>query len=124
MCAVALAIVDQDVTATSFLPDRLERPQVQSLMRKATVHVDAECEDLYPRIRSGVVRITLVSGIVLEHRILRPKGESDNPMSDADLEHKFLSNCASLLPAEKAARIVETARTFERHVDARVLYEW
>ncbi len=123
-CAIALAILDQDVTATSFLPGSLGRPDVQLLMRKATVHVDAACEDAYPRIRSGVVRITLASGQMLEQRTVGPKGESDNPMSDEDLERKFFSNCGPLLPGGKAARLVEATKTFDQVADASELYEW
>lgn len=123
-CAVALAIMDGDVTAPGFMPQSLERPEVASLMRRTTTRLDAECEGIYPEIRSGVVRLVLTNGSTLERRVLRPKGEKDNPMSDADLAHKFRSNCEPLLGVARTDALLDAVRDFDRLPDASILFQW
>ena len=92
-CAAALALADGKVAASQFLPESLERPEVQAVMQRIDTHLDEECERLYPARRSGVVRVALRDGRKLEARVLDPKGEAANPMTDADLERKFIANC-------------------------------
>jgi 2-methylcitrate dehydratase PrpD len=123
-CAAALAVVDGGIAAQNFLPDSLARPEVQRLIAVADARLDAECESIYPGRRSGAVRVTLNDGRALEARVLDPKGEGENPMSDADLEQKFTVNCTPLLGAEKCKRLLAAVWQFEAAKDAGELYNW
>jgi 2-methylcitrate dehydratase PrpD len=120
--AAALALVDGDIAAPSFLPERLERPEVRRLLEASETRVDEECERIYPGRRSGVVRITLRDGRTFEERVLDPKGEGLNPMTDEDLQRKFRSNCEPVIGGEKCARLAELIWNFDRATDARELY--
>ncbi|MGA0115780.1 MAG: MmgE/PrpD family protein [Burkholderiales bacterium] len=123
-CAAALAVVDGGIAAHNFLPDSLARPEVRRLIEASDTRIDPECERVYPGRRSGAVRLTLRDGRVLEQRVLDPRGEGENPMSDADLEHKFMVNCEPLLGAAKCRRLLDTAWHFDAAPDAGELRSW
>ena len=112
-CAAALAIVDGQVTATQFLPESLQRKEVQALLQKIDTRIDQECERLYPATRSGVVGVTLEGGAKLGKRVLEPKGEAANPMSDADLERKFMGNCEPLIGRAHCDELLHSIWNFE-----------
>jgi 2-methylcitrate dehydratase PrpD len=109
----ALALADGDVAAHSFLADSLARPEVRRLIGLAETRVDGECERIYPGRRSGVVEIGLKDGRRFEARVLDPKGEGENPMSDADLERKFTANCVPVIGKEKCDTVLETVWHFD-----------
>ncbi|MGA0024443.1 MAG: MmgE/PrpD family protein [Burkholderiales bacterium] len=123
-CAAALAVVDGGIAAHNFLPDSLARPEVRRLIEASDTRIDPECERVYPGRRSGAVRLTLRDGRVFEQRVLDPRGEGENPMSDADLEHKFMVNCEPLLGAAKCRRLLDTAWHFDAAPDAGELRSW
>lgn len=123
-CAAALAVVDGGIAAQNFLPDSLARPEVQQLIAASDARLDAECESIYPGRRSGAVKITLNDGKTVEARVLDPKGEGENPMSDADLEQKFTVNCTPLLGEDKCKRLLATVWQFDSAKDAGELYNW
>ncbi|HKA40515.1 MAG TPA: MmgE/PrpD family protein [Burkholderiales bacterium] len=110
----ALAMVEGDVAAHMFLPASLERAAVQRLIEASATYVDEECERIYPRRRSGAVEIALKDGRKLAARVLDPKGEGDNPMSDADLERKLLVNCEPLIGAANCRSLIAAVWQFER----------
>ena len=110
----ALAMVDGDIAAHMFLPESLERAAVRRLIETAETHIDAECERIYPGRRSGAVEIGLKDGRRLAARVLDPKGEGENPMSDADLERKLQVNCEPLIGAAKCRALVDAVWEFDR----------
>jgi 2-methylcitrate dehydratase PrpD len=122
--AAALAIVDGDIAAHMFLPESLQRPLVQELMQRADAYVDDECERIYPGRRSGAVEITLKSGETLRARVLDPKGEGDNPMTDADLERKCIVNCEPAIGKERSAGLLKTVWQFEQAKSIGDLLRW
>ncbi|GAA4332482.1 MmgE/PrpD family protein [Pigmentiphaga soli] len=123
-CAAAMAIADGDVTAPMFLPDNLARADLADLMRRIYTVVDPECERIYPGVRSGAVTLALKDGRSLHARIVEPKGERANPLTDADLEHKFRANCEPLIGAARGAELLQAIWGFERLDDAGALYRW
>jgi 2-methylcitrate dehydratase PrpD len=110
----ALAMVDGDIAAHMFLPASLERPAVRRLVEAADTYVDEECERIYPGRRSGAVEIGLKDGRRLAARVLDPKGEGENPMSDADLERKLVVNCEPLIGADNCRTLTAAVWQFER----------
>ncbi len=118
----ALALADGDVAAQSFLPDSLARPEVRRLVDLAETRLDAECERIYPGRRSGVVEIGLKDGRRFEARVLDPKGEGENPMSDADLERKFAANCVPVIGKKECDAVLDAVWRFEQAPDLGKLF--
>jgi 2-methylcitrate dehydratase PrpD len=122
--AAALAVVEGDIAAHMFLPQSLERPAVQALIARADAYVDDECEAIYPGRRSGCVEITLKGGKRVDARVLDPKGEGENPMTDEDLTRKSLANCVPVIGTERSEGIIATAWNFELASDVGELLHW
>ena len=112
-CAAALAILDGRVSVSQFLPESLRRPALTDLIQRINTRIDDECERVYPSIRSGSVRIGLSGGRSLELRVVQPKGEAANPMSDADLEYKFRTNCEPLIGRARCDRLLASIWHFD-----------
>ena len=110
----ALALLHGDVTAQMFLPQTMAQPELRTLVERIDARIDAECESIYPARRSAVVSIALKDGRRLEQRVYDPKGESDNPLSDADLERKFTTNCEPVIGAARCAALLDCVRGFEK----------
>jgi 2-methylcitrate dehydratase PrpD len=121
--AVALAIVDGDIAAHCFLAESLERPEVQRLINVSETVIDEECERIYPGRRSGVVCVGLKDGRMLEKRVLDPKGEGENPFTDADLQRKFRVNCEPVIGKDQCERLCELIWSFDRQASADELYK-
>ena len=113
----ALAMVDGAIAAHQFLPDSLERAEVRRMIEIAETRLDEECERLYPGRRSGAVEIGLKNGKKLAARVLDPKGEGENPMSDADLERKFTANCEPLIGKQRLGAVLQAVWDFENTRD-------
>lgn len=117
----ALALADDEVAAQQFLPDSLSRPEIQRLIGLADTRVDEECERLYPARRSGMVEIGLKDGRRLSARVLDPRGEGENPMSDGDLERKLTANCEPVLGKARREAVLQTVWKFDGARDLRQL---
>jgi 2-methylcitrate dehydratase PrpD len=122
--AAALAVVDGELAAHHFLPASLARPEVQRLMHAADTRLDEACERIYPAVRSGVVRLHCHDGRTLEKRVVEPRGETANPMSDNDLRRKFAVNCEAVAGTAKCARLLDLIWDFDSAADAGELYDW
>jgi 2-methylcitrate dehydratase PrpD len=115
--AAALAVVDGDIAAHRFLPESLERPEVQRLVEAADAALDDECERIYPGRRSGYVRVDLADGRSFDARVLDPKGEGENPMTDGDLKLKFAVNCEPVIGSATCDRLMDVIWNFEQQAD-------
>lgn len=120
----ALTMAFGNVTVPSFERANLEREDVKRLVEVTEVYVDEECERIYPRQRSGVAQVRLKDGRVLEERVLDPKGEGGNPMSDADLADKFAANSAPLIGEARSRALLDTVMALAPGADPAPLYRW
>jgi 2-methylcitrate dehydratase PrpD len=112
--AAGLAVVEGDIAAHMFLPESLARPEVQRLIEAADAYIDDECEAIYPGRRSGAVAITLKNGTTLKARVLDPKGEGENPMTDDDLKRKFMVNCEPVIGKVRSEALMKAVWSFDR----------
>lgn len=122
--AAALAMVLGDVTATMFVPATLDRPDVRALIERIDARIDDECERIYPGIRSGAVHIRLRDGRAFDKRVLEPKGEVRNPMTDADLAAKFRANCEPIIGAARCERILADVWRFDKLESVTEFFSW
>lgn len=122
--AAALALIEDDVTSPSFKPGRVDRPEVQRMIQKVKVYTDEETDHQYPARRGGVVTLVMKDGSQLTERVLDPKGEGENLMSDGDLERKFVSNCEPIVGKARCQQLLEAVWGFDRLTDLAVFYRW
>lgn len=79
--------------------ERIRDPQVLSLMKKMEVKVDPELDKMYPRAHPNRITITTIGGAKYTEQVDYAKGHPKNPMSDKELEEKFLFNTRRVLPS-------------------------
>ena len=87
---VAHALVHGSVRLNAFAPDRLRDPEVRALMREIECVADAALSQAFPRQRAARVEIELADGRKLAHFQPTRKGDPEMPLTDAELNEKFL----------------------------------
>lgn len=85
----AVALADGDVTLAQFDPKRFTDPALLDLTSKVKIHRDAGLSARYPRGIPNRITITLKDGRTLTREVEFPRGHAGNPMTDAEVEHKF-----------------------------------
>lgn len=106
-CAVVGALIHGRLNAADFDPSAFTGAEPQRLLETTRVHVDEDCERLYPKVRSGVVTLVLKDGRRLERRILEPRGETANPLTDDDLSRKFTDNVPGRIGPKNAGKLLD-----------------
>ena len=94
---IASALVHGSVRLAAFSPERLKDTQVRQLMKRIHLHVDTEADRKFPGQRSALVRMQLRDG--RQEQYLQPhrKGDPDLPLSDSDLNDKFMELVSPVL---------------------------
>jgi len=87
---VATALAHGSVRLAAFRPDRLEDPAIRALMRRIDVVLDPELDAAFPARRAARVTIETRDGRRHEHFQPTRKGDPDAPLTDAELEAKYL----------------------------------
>ena len=87
---VAHAMVHGSVRLNAFLPDRMQDPEVRALMKKIEVLADPELSKGYPTQRAAQVDIETNDGRKLSHFQPYRKGDPELPLTDQELDGKFL----------------------------------
>jgi 2-methylcitrate dehydratase PrpD len=104
---VASALVHGSVRLAAFEPGRLEDPATRELMRRIEVAIDPELDAAFPAQRAARVAIEARGGRRGEHLQPTRKGDPDAPLSDAELEHKYLELAGPVLGEGRARALLE-----------------
>jgi 2-methylcitrate dehydratase PrpD len=105
-----LAVIAHDGAAfvRQYRDDRLAEPKLLAFIDRITATVDPEIEGMGAAFRHAArVSIRTRDGRVLSERVLNRRGSPENPLSAADVEHKFRHVVESCLPSGDIDRIVE-----------------
>jgi 2-methylcitrate dehydratase PrpD len=110
---MAVGFLDGRAGFAQFTDARIQDPEVLALAGRIRYAIDPD--DPYPRAFVGHLRAVLTGGSTREHRQAYMRGGAKAPLTDADLEAKFLDNAAyGGWTAERAAQWLElTARVFD-----------
>ena len=104
---VATALTHGDVRFAAFEPARIGDPETRNLMRRVEVAVDPALDAAFPGQRAARVRITARGG--RSEEFLQPTriGDPEAPLSDGQLEDKFLELSAPVLGPERARKLLD-----------------
>jgi 2-methylcitrate dehydratase len=102
----AVALADGDVTLAQFAPERFTDPELLELVAKVQVHRDRELSARYPAGIPNRVMVTLANGHKHVREVEFPRGHARNPMSDAEVEHKFRTLVEPRYGKERADRML------------------
>ena len=115
---VASALAHGSVRLAAFEPPRLEDPLTRDLMRRVDVALDPELDATFPGQRAARVTIVARDGRRGEHLQPTRKGDPDAPLTDRELEAKYLELAAPVVGDARARELLARLRRLER--EARV----
>jgi 2-methylcitrate dehydratase PrpD len=103
---VATALTHGSVRLAAFESSRLENPQTKALMGKISVAIDPELDATFPRQRAARVSIEARGK---REEFLQPtrKGDPDMPLTDREVEEKYLELVTPVLGAAKAKDLLQ-----------------
>ena len=104
---VAHALVHGSVRLNAFLPDRMNDADVRALMKKIEVVADPELSKGYPTQRAAQVEIETNDGRKLAHFQPTRKGDPEMPLSDEELNDKFLELATPVIGAADSRALLE-----------------
>lgn len=118
--AVGRVLVHQSLNPWEYAKEYREDPEVAKVQARVRIHADKALE-AYPDAAARV-EVTLANGEVLQRFVASPRGEPKNPLSAAQLRHKFISASSATISRERAEAILELcARIDSEALPARAL---
>ena len=111
---VATALTHGSVRLAAFEPPRLEDAHTRALMRRVELALDPAIDAAFPAQRAARVAIEARDGRRGEHLQATRKGDPDLPLSDAELEAKYLELAAPVLGEERARTLLAGLWKLER----------
>ncbi len=114
---VGTALVHGSVRLAASESARVNDPATRGLMRRIDVAVDPELDAAFPKQRAARVTITTRDG--RSEEFLQPTriGDPDAPLSDRQLDAKYLELAAPVLGEAAAKRLLERLWQLERESD-------
>jgi 2-methylcitrate dehydratase PrpD len=103
---VAHALVHGSVRLAAFSPQRMGESALRALMRRIELSVDPQLDAAFPGQRAARVSIETSDGRQAEHLQPTRKGDPDAPLSDAELEAKFLELAEPVIGAVRSRALI------------------
>jgi 2-methylcitrate dehydratase len=103
----AVALADGDVTLAQFEPTRFTDPALLDLVAKIKIHRDAGLSARYPNGIPNRLTVMMKDGRRLAREVEFPRGHAHNPMTDAEVEHKFRTLVEPRFGKERASRVLD-----------------
>jgi 2-methylcitrate dehydratase PrpD len=118
---VATALMHGSVRLAAFEPARIADPMTRDLMGRIELAVDKDIDAAFPARRAATVMIETTDGRV--EKMLQPtrKGDPDMPLTDRELEEKYLELAVPVIGEPKAAALLkrlwqlDSQRTLDLH---------
>lgn len=111
---VAHALLHGAVRLNAFEPQRLEDADIRSLMARTQLVADPQLSAGFPAQRAARIVVTLHDGRVIEQFAPCRKGDPEAPLSDADLEDKFLELASPVVGDAPARQLLAQLWQLER----------
>ncbi|MGH6662567.1 MAG: MmgE/PrpD family protein [Rhodospirillales bacterium] len=119
-CA-AVALTTGSVRTDAFRKERLKDAKLRALIAKVEVVLDAKIDAEFPKRRAAMIEIETTAGERFEHYASTRKGDPDNPLSDGELEEKFLELVEPILGKAPAKALLKTLWRLETVTDVRAI---
>ena len=110
---VTTALVHGSVRLDAFTHERLADRRVRHLMRHFELRVDPPIEAAFPAQRAARVIVHASGNRRFEFFQPTRKGDPDLPLTDQELEGKYLELATPVVGGERADRLLETVRSLE-----------
>jgi len=120
---IAAALADGRITDEQFAPARFNDTKLLELVAKVKVERDAKLSADYPRAVGNILTVKLRDGQTHTLGVDHALGHARNPMSDAEVEGKFMSLAEPRFGKARAEKIAEWAWKLETAANVNELPE-
>jgi 2-methylcitrate dehydratase PrpD len=103
---VATALTHGSVRLAAFAPERIGDKATRELMRRVELTLDPEIDAAFPSQRAARVAIEAHDGRRGEHFQPTRKGDPDMPLSDAELDQKYLELAGPVLGEARSRQLL------------------
>src|ERR1700722_14959864 len=110
---LAVALLDGDVMPAQFKPDRIIKPDVQSLLKKVSVRPNHEFTEENPKKMPAKIIVRLQDGRVIEHEVQDYPGLASHPFTWEDAVEKFDTVVARRVDEGLSGEIKDAVRSLE-----------
>src|ERR1700734_1086530 len=110
---LAVALLDGDVMPAQFEPERIIKPDVQSLLKKVSTRPNDEFTAQYPRKMPAKITIRLNDGTVIEHQVQDFPGVPSHPFTWEDAVEKVDRLVAGRVDPRLSQEIRDAVRSLE-----------
>jgi 2-methylcitrate dehydratase len=110
---LAVALLDGDVMPAQFAPERIARPDVQTLLKRVSVHPNQEYTARYPKKMPAKITVRLQDGTAIEHEVEDYPGLASRPFSWEDSVEKFDRLVAGRVDDALCGEIKDAVRSLE-----------
>jgi 2-methylcitrate dehydratase len=111
---LAVALLDGDVTPAQFKPERITKPDVQTLLKKVSVRPNHEYTDQYPSKMYAKVTVRLHDGTIIEHEVQDYPGLASRPFTWEESVEKFERLTANRIDDGLSREIQHAMKSLER----------
>lgn len=120
---VVAALVDGGITEKSFTPERFRDPKILALLKKSSMEEDPQYTKDWPKTFHCRIEVGGKSGQQwMQHRT-NPKGHPANPVSDSEIEEKFLGLVHGQLGPKQAQSALELLWRIEEIEDVGAIFD-
>jgi len=114
---VAMALLEGKIDNSTYNEKKFRDPKILDFLNKITVVEDKALSSMYPEAVANRVTVKLSSEKVVSKQVEYHKGHPKNPMSDQDVEEKFLRLTRRILDKNRARRILDATWNLEKAKD-------
>ena len=114
---LAVALIDGSISVDSFSEERILDPQLPPFMDRIKITENLEFTQRYPISMECRIEIKTKSGASFIESGSYPKGHEKNPMTDEEVQQKFLKLCADQISKNQADSIIDAVWNIEKMDD-------
>jgi len=119
--AVAVGLVKKRASVPEFTDEAIKDPVVLETAKKVRWELDPDFEKLYPKVYPSAVIVTTKDGKQYSAQVDYPKGDQENPVSEAELLDKFNLLASATISKDRIDKIIDTVLSLEKVDDIRPL---
>ncbi len=120
---LAVTTLGGKINLKSFEDEYLQSENVRQLAAKVRVTASADLDRHFPKYWPGKVVIKLANGQIHSEEIIVPKGEEANPMTQREVEEKFLELAAPVIGAGKTRSVIAEVQALDERGSLEMLLD-
>lgn len=120
---VAVALIDREINLEKFSDEKVNEPEVKTLIKKVKHFVTREVGDKETHYPGAIVKIDLKDGTSYLTKVEARKGSPLNALSKDEVVDKFIVNSSTIFKKDKIEEIIMIIMGFDKLRDVKDLIQ-